>query len=164
MALCNTNFLQPSGFTVSIDRENYPTVEYFSKAVTLPSVDVNAADIGIRRAVMPSAGDTVTFGTLDFDVAVDEDLNAYNEMYQWMERLVNEKQITKKEAIESGSIATEADITVGILSSHNNVNRRFKFYNCVPISISGFEMNTEAGAETPLVFTTSFRFLQFELI
>lgn len=169
----NKNFLQPSGFSISISRENYPNLEYFAKTVSLPSVDVGPAETPVRRSVLPHAGDTITYGTLDMDIAVDEDLKSYEEIHLWMIALVNKNYVSQAQASESKRpgrdaseelTATDADIRISILSSHNNVNRKFLFNQCVPISIGGLELNTEAGADTPLTFPVSFRFTQYELI
>lgn len=171
----NKNFLQPSGFAISISRENYPNLEYFAKSVSLPSVDVSSADMPVRRSVLPNAGDTIIYGSLDMEVAVDEDLKSYEEMHVWMLNLVNKNYVSSFKSTQAtrdpddatnaaNLVPTEADIRISILSSHNNVNRYFKFFQCVPISIGGLELNTEAGAETPLTFPVSFRFTQYELL
>lgn len=156
----NQNFLQPSGFTVSISRENYPNLEYFAQTVSHPSIDIGEAIQQVRRAQIPYAGDVVTFGPLDITFLVDEDMQAYTEMYNWMERLVNVNQTPQG----GESIPTEADIILSILTSHNNVNKRFKYYNCVPTSVSGLEMDVQQGAESPLTFSVSFRCSTFELV
>ena len=32
----NKNYLQPTGFSVSIDRKNYPNLQYFAQSITHP--------------------------------------------------------------------------------------------------------------------------------
>jgi len=160
----NINYLQPSGFNVSISRENYPNLEYFAQAVSHPSIDVGAAEQSARRVRIPTAGDTVTFGPLDITFLLDEDMTSYEEMFNWMVRLVNQKQTNQEQAIAEAIPATEADIIVTVLSSHNNGLKQLKYYNCVPISLSGIELNAQQGAEIPLSFNVSFQCLQFELV
>lgn len=156
----NNNFLQPSGFTISISRENYPKLEFFAQAVSHPSVDVAATDMSVRRARIPYAGDTVQFGPLDITFLVDENMESYIEMFDWMRRLVNQNQTPVG---DDSNIPTEADIIVSVLTSHNNPNRRIKYYNCVPESVTGIELNTQSGAEIPLTFNVSFRCTAFEI-
>lgn len=160
----NINYLQPSGFSVSISRENYPNLEYFAQQISHPSIDVAETMQAARKIQIPTAGDTVTFGTLDVTFLLDEDMTSYTEMFDWMVRLVNENQTDQTAAIAAGTPSTEADIYVSILSSHNNVIKTIKYYNCVPTSVSNLELNAQLGAEIPLTFNVSFRCLQFELV
>lgn len=162
MTESNKNFLQPSGFSVLIDRQNYPNLQFFAKSISHPSVDLSPVEQPVRRARIPYAGDTVTFGALDITFLIDEDMETYIEMYNWMVRIVNENQRGQSEAIQDEAIPTEADIVVNVLTSHNNTNRIIKYMNCVPTSVSGMELSADASTE-PVVFNGTFSFKAFEI-
>lgn len=104
----------------------------------------------------------MTFGALDITFLIDEDMETYIEMYNWMVRIVNENQRGQSEAIQDEAIPTEADIVVNVLTSHNNTNRIIKYMNCVPTSVSGMELSADASTE-PVVFNGTFSFKAFEI-
>lgn len=160
----NKNYLQPTGFAVSIERNNYPNLQYFAQSVTHPGASVNPVELPVRRVVsMPLAGDKISYGELQVDFILDEDMEGYQEMQNWLERMVNEGNVTPIEALESGKIATFADITVSILTSHNNVNKRIRYLNAIPTNLGSIEMNASQN-QTYLIFTASFRFDHFEIV
>ena len=119
----NFNYLQPTSFKLVIDRRNYPNLEFFCQSITHPGMIINPVELGIPRlAGLPIPGESLTFNELSTNILLDENLNSYSEMYNWILRLINNN-------IGSGgrgSVATDrnaptyADITLSILSSHNN--------------------------------------------
>ncbi len=57
----NKNYLQPSGFSVSIERTNYPNLQYFAQSITHPGASVNPVELPGRRITsLPFAGDKIT--------------------------------------------------------------------------------------------------------
>lgn len=108
-------------------------------------------------------GDKITFGELQVDFILDEDMSSYIEMQNWLERMVNEGDVTQEQALKDGKVATYADITVSILTSHNNVNKRIRYINALPTNVGSIEMSTNQN-QTYLQFTSSFRFDYFEII
>lgn len=160
----NKNFLQPTGFSVSIEKKNYPNLQYFAQSITHPGSSVNPVELPVRRVTsMPLAGDKITYTELQVDFVLDEDMASYTEMQNWLERMVNEGNISPAQALADGTISTFADITVSILTSHNNVNKRIRYLNCIPTNIGSIEMNASQN-QTYLVFTASFRFDTFEIV
>ena len=57
-----------------------------------------------------------------------------------------------------------SDITVGILNSHNNVTKKFRYIDCVPTLLGDLNFESIGGAENFLTFPASFRFSYFEII
>jgi hypothetical protein len=160
----NKNYLQPTGFSISIERTNYPNLQFFAQSITHPGASVNVIELPVRRIQgIPLAGDKITFGELQVDFILDEDMEGYQEMQSWLERLVNEGDVTQEQALKDGKIATFADITVSILTSHNNVNKRIRYINALPTTIGSIEMNASQN-QTFIQFTSSFRFDYFEII
>ena len=49
-------------------------------------------------------------------------MTGYNEMFNWLQRLVNDGQVNPIK--RSGKFPTYADITLAILSSHNNTTQK----------------------------------------
>lgn len=161
----NKNFLQPTGFMVSIERSKYGNLEYFAQSVTHPGASVNITEMPVPRIrAIPYAGDTIDYGQLDVELILDEDMKAYREMQDWLERLVNEPNLTRREAENKGTAPTSADITVTILTSHNNTNLRIRYNDCIPTQLGQITLSSTGGSVSYITFATTFRFRDFEIV
>ena len=94
----NINYFQPTSFRVIIDRKHYGTFQFFVARVSHPAVSNSPAETAFPRVgSFPLPGDTMSYGELSMDVLLDEDFQTYTELYDWMLRLVNEKQIAQNQ-------------------------------------------------------------------
>jgi len=172
----NKNYLQPTGFKVIIDRENYPNLEFFAQSVDHPDVSVTAPNVPYSRIGSISLpGDTVDFSQLNIQFILDEDLKSYLELYNWFEDMVN-KDFVEPGARASGrltsatlgrrtaEVPTQADISVSILTSHNNQTKRIKYKGCSPTALSGLQLTSIASSVEYLTFNVSFVFNGFEFV
>ena len=158
----NVNYLQPTGFKILIDRTRYPNLEFFAQSVSHPSVNATPVELpGKRITTLPLAGDKLTFGSLDLTIIADENLSAYQEMFKWLQRLVNDGQVSHSE--RAGKIPTYADVTVAVLSSHNNTTVKLKYFDCIPTDLGAIEL-TPTGDANVVTFPITFRFSRFEII
>ena len=150
----NKNFLQPTGFRVVIEREQYANLEFFSQSVTHPGSTVNAVELGIPRIQgMPLSGDTINYGDLTLNLILDEDLSAYREMQKWLEECVYEKGET-----------VNHDVMVIILNSHNNSCGKIRYKNAIPTQLGAVELTSTVGDVAYISFDVTFRFTEFEFI
>ena len=159
----NINYLQPTAFKLVIDRKNYPNLEFFAQSVSHPSITITAAELPFRRANLHMAGDKLTFDELSATIIVDEDLNSYTEMYNWLRRLVEQNDVSAG-INQDDSIPTVADITLSVLTSHNNGNKRFVYIDCVPTSLGNINFEATVGDVQYLTFSVSFRYSYFKII
>jgi len=163
----NINLFQPTGFRVSIDRQNFANLQFFVQTVTHPGANNQAVETAFQRVQgVPMPGNTMTYGELSFEVLLDEDFVAYTEMYNWMLRLVNEEQVKKRDDF-SGQTATAptfADIHVTALTSHNNQNVKFKYFDCVPVNIGDIRFEANNQSVEYYTFNASFRFSHFDIV
>mgnify|MGYP000633813144 FL=1 len=159
----NLNYLQPTGFKVVIDRTKYPNMEYFVQSVSHPGATLAPVELPVRRITsVPLAGDKMTFSEVNFTIILDENMTSYTEMFDWMSRIVNDGQVS---SLDRGSkVPTYADITLHVLSSHNNTVKKIKYNDCVPTALGNIEFTSTSGDVTYLTFDCSFRFSQFAII
>lgn len=161
--LNNINFLQPTSFRLTIDRKNFPNLEFFAQTVLHPNLTLNAVEVPYRRiSSIPFTGDKLTYAELTAMIIVDENLNSYTEMYNWMNRLVetNEKPATERSANLPPSYS---DITLSILSSHNNTVRKIRYKDCLPTNLGDMTLESTLSDNTFITFPATFRFSTFEL-
>jgi len=165
MTVSNTNFFQPTGFRLVIDRENYPNLEFFVNSVMHPSVSSMSADNPSFRRVqsVPMPGDKLEFSEVTFDLMLDEEFAAYNEVYNWMQRIVEKKYTTQTQAT-TALPSSEADITLLMLNSNNNQEKKFVYRNAFPTNLGDLSMAANQGGAEPIFFPVSFRYTYFEVV
>lgn len=157
----NKNYLQPTGFKFVIDRRNYPNLEFFAQSVTHPDASVAPLDVSFKNiSAIPLAGDKISYGDLSLEVILDEDMESYKEFHRWLERIVNEGNIDETNDTQ---VATTADITLLVMSSHNNKNVQIKYNDCVPTNIGTVQLASNTGDVTYATFSVTFRFTTFEI-
>jgi len=157
----NKNYLQPTGFKFIINRQNYTNLEFFAQSVTHPGATVAPLEMPLSRIQsMPLAGDKINYGEMQLDILLDENMESYIEMQNWLERIVNDGQVNSESTTK---VPTYADITLMILTSHNNNNVQIRYNDCLPTNVGSIQLSANATDVTYPTFTTSFRFSSFEI-
>ena len=150
MTTSNKNFLSPVGFQFSIDKDKFSNVEYFCTAVSLPDMTIPESPEPHRGANVAFAGDRLDFGDLTITFNVTENMENYLEMYDWMHRVVNEKEDQSEDA------------ELLVLNSHSNVVKKIHFSNVFPIALSELAFNTQEAEVEYLQCTATFAYTSFE--
>ena len=161
--LNNITLLQPTNFSLTIDRKTFPNLQFFCQTVLHPALNVNPVEVPFKKvSSVPFAGDKLNFTELTVIILVDEEMNAYTEMYNWMQRIVQTQNKTPLERID-GVPPTVCVVTLMILSSANNTTRKIKYIDCVPVGLGNMVMEATTGDTTQITFPATFRFSYFEL-
>ena len=162
----NLNYLQPTSYKLTIDRENYPNLEYFAQSVTHPGMIMNPVEMPYKQlSGIPFTGAKLTYNELSANLILDENLSSYDEMYNWMRRLLTQEEIPAiKRNFKTKVVPTYSDIVVSILSSHNNKTKQIKYIDCIPIALGDITFESTATGTEFVTFTISFRFSYFDLI
>jgi len=147
----NFNFLSPTGFKLVINRNRFANLEYFVTSVTLPSLSLGTIDIAKNQHRGHMQGD-VTIDELSVRVAVDEDLEVYKEVFEWI--------IENRDSLNPLTY----DATLIILTSHNNANKSIKFKNIFPTSVGSLEFSTQSSDIEYLQADIGFRYDEFEFV
>lgn len=160
----NINYLQPTGFKLVLDRENYPNLEFFAQSVMHPEMMLNPSEMPFRKiARVAIAGGTIDYGELSVNIIIDEDMKAYIEMHDWMRRLVDNNLKGPLDRDDT-TVPSTCDITLSVLNSNNNVVKQIRYLEAVPSVLGSISFEaTSAGVEF-LTCQMSFRFSIFELV
>ena len=163
----NFNYLQPTNFKAVIDRQNYPNLEFFVQDFTHPGVIMNPVEMNYKKiASVPFIGDKLTYTELLINIILDEDMKSYTEMHNWMRRVLDQDMTTPIDRFKAKTEKppAESDITLSILSSHNNPIKRIQYVNCIPIALTDIQFASTQGGEAFITFGASFRFTYFNLL
>ena len=159
----NFNYLQPTSFKLTLDRKNYPNLEFFCQSFVHPGMIMNSVEVPYKKiSGVPFIGDKLTFNELQANILLDEDMKSYDEMYSWMRRILDQNAVPTYQV--QTIPATSADITLTILSSHNNLTRQVRYIDCIPTALTDIQFESTAGGESFITFGASFRFTYFELV
>ena len=61
-----------------------PTVEFFIQTANIPGITLGDTSLDTPLKDIPMPGDKVTYQSLDVSFLVDENLNNYKEIHDWM--------------------------------------------------------------------------------
>jgi len=152
----NKNFLVPTRFKIIIDRTRYSNVEYTITSVSLPDINVSSASYSTASARIGMPGDKIDYSPLSLTFIIDETLENYREIYEWMLGLV--------EINDSTNDGKTRDIRLLIYSSKENPLMEFQFVDAYPTSLSGVEFDSSDQSSAYLKATVTFDYSYFKLI
>lgn len=157
----STNFLQPTGFKVVIHRKRFKNLEFFAQSVMHPDLSVAPSVAPFRGTNAQLPGDKLEYGTLTVEAIMDENMNVYKEMHSWvMANVESNYKPTSKYQDEDRSIY---DITVMILSSHNNTIDRIRYKSAFPINIGTVTFQSTADTVQYITFPITFAYTTFTI-
>ena len=160
----NVNYLQPTGFKLSINRKYFPNLEYFAQSVMHPDTQISAIELPYKRiGSIPFTGDKLVYGEMTAMIIMDEELSAYREMYDWLKSFIEAPDVKPSQAENGAKGPSEADITVSILTSHNNVAKKIIYRSAIPTLLGDIAFEAASGDVSYITFPISFRFAYFDI-
>lgn len=156
----NINFLSPLGFRFKLARA--PNLNFFVTDINLPTISLGSITIPTPFKFIDIANNKLDYGDLQLTFMLDENLDSYFEIYNWLvaigfpDNFDQYKRI--KEAPRGSKDTTVSDATLTILTSDMVPNIEVQFEDLFPTSIS--EINF-AVADTDVNYvrmTASFKY------
>ena len=170
----NRNFLSVVGFKFLLNR--CPKVDFYCNTANIPQVTLGTATQSTYLKDIPVPGDKLQYGDLNITFMVDEDMENYLQLYQWITSLgfpeslsqFNELKETDRllpdEPISGDFFNERSDATLMILNSDFNPSVKIKFKDVFPVSLSAVPFNVTAEAQQYYTATASFRYTIFDVI
>lgn len=146
------NLLQSNGFQFSIAK--YPEVSYFCQEANIPDISLPSAEVMTPLSSMPFPGDKLVFGDLTIQFLIDENMNNYKVIHDWMvslgfPKLHNQYSSFVNKNINSlntaPSVAAFSDATLIVL---NSVNMPVRTVHYIDITPTGLQTITLRSTET----------------
>ena len=172
----NLSYLAPTQFELLIKK--LPNTKYFSTGVNVPSVSVaevqQPTNLG-RNVLIP--GDKINFGEITVTFIVDENMENWTELYQWMSQITSSTDPEKYRSLVGAARradlpydgsgdpdAVYSDMTIVVTTAANNPNRYIRIEGAFPTSLGEITMDTTvAGGLSYVTCTASFQFTTFEI-
>ena len=178
------DYADPTKFKFSITK--LPKVEFFTTAANLPGINLGESIFPTPFKQVPVMGDDLTFDNLEITFLVDEKLENYRELHQWLVGIGFPKARTqfssfKKEesstfptptgvtgdsrntGTPSGVQAMFGDATLTVMTSKNNPVMEVRFSDLYPVAFSGLAFNQQETDVTYLTATATFTYKLYEM-
>lgn len=168
----NRNFLSPVGFKFSLAKA--PKVDFYSNFANIPGIKLGTAIYNRYGKNIPIPGDKMEFEDLTLRFLVDENLENYLEIWNWMTGLGFPESLEQYKELKDSSNLSNYDIkqnlyeisdgTLQILSSNYTPNANIIFSDLFPVSLSS--LNFDATSEDVTYFTAevSFNYTYFRIV
>jgi hypothetical protein len=163
-SITNRNFLSPLNFKFQLKRA--PHINFFIQTVNIPGLSLQEIDVNNPLIRVPYAGDHLMYDELDISFRVDEDLQNYMEIHQWIralgKRSYEEFKTIKNQPPYSGN-GQYSDIILTILKSNKNPNYSIVFQDAFPILLTGIIFNTTMEDVSYLEASAKFRYTTYDI-
>ena len=165
-----------------------PTVEFFCQTANIPGISIGSASMPTGLKDIPIPGEKVSYQDLSISFLVDENLNNYKEIHDWIIALgfpQNHTQFADLQAAgadrypgsTSGAIVPEtniavplaeggtySDATLTVLNSKNIAVTEIRFHNIFPTSLGSLSYDVQASDVNYLQSTVDFSYMYYEII
>ena len=161
-----------------------PKTTWFCTAANVPGITLGEASYPTPMADMFITGDKLTFDTLNITFMVDEELQNYRELWDWLVGIGAPKKHSQwRTILDSGDGAVRtfgtpdtdtrtkttteesnlySDSTLIVYNSKNTPKVNVHFKNMFPTSLSALEYSQELTDVEYFKATASFRYLYYE--
>ena len=157
----NLNQLNVVSFDVSFSRMT--AVQYFCQRISLPTVVLGETNEPSPFMNLPLEGDTLTYESLTLSFIVDEDLQNYIEVYNWLTALGFPREYSQFAALQEPSAVSKllskySDLTISLYTNKSNPNYRIRFTDCFPTSLSSIQFDSTPTGMDPIIVDATFNF------
>jgi hypothetical protein len=153
----NKNMLSGLGFTFNLKR--LPGVNFFASQVNVPGIVGNAVMQASPFKPIVRAYDKLEYNELSVTFKVDEDMQNYLEIFDWMVGVGFPTSFEERRMLESNQgNGLFSDGQVVIQTSKRNTNLELNFVDLLPVSLTDLQLDARAQDVDYLEATVSFRY------
>ena len=165
-----------------------PQVEFFCQKANIPAIRLGLADQKTPLKDIPIPGDKITFSDLQISFLVDENLNNYKEIHDWILGLgfpdahqqfidLQASSSDRFPGSASGSSPREtvpaistaeggiySDATLTVLNSKNIPKTEIRFYNVFPHTLGALDYDIQGADIDYLTADVDFSYMYYEIV
>ena len=165
-----------------------PNVEFFVQTANIPGISLGSTTLETPLKDIAGVGDKVTYQSLDVTFLVDENLNNYKEIHDWITGLgfpQDHKQFktllgtsadrfpgttssttatgtSMPQPLDEGGIYSDATLTV--LNNKNIAKTEIRFQNVFPVTLGGLSYDIKANDVDYLTVQASFNYMYYDIV
>ena len=163
----NRNFLSGIGFKFNIGR--FPKVDFFCNTARIPEITLSTATQSSYLKDIDVPETKLSFGDLTIQFLVDENLENYRIVHDWMyglgfpETAQQFKDVTTDQDGVRDMNEQFADGTLRILNSNFNEVAKVKFLDMFPVSLSSLDFDATQTDVNYFTAQASFKYTVYQL-
>lgn len=163
------NPLSPNGFQFSVQK--LPDITFFCQQVNLPGIILGEPVFATPFSTQPVPGDTLQYEPLNLQFLVDENMQNYRILYNWIVALgfpeSYDQYITHNNSDNTayGELAKNySDATLQILDSNNQPVQTIQFYDVFPTNIGSISLASTNDNVNYVVGDVTFKFGWYKIL
>ena len=149
----NLNQLNVVSFETNFLR--MPSVSYFCQRVNIPGITLSNTIQSTPFANIPIEGDILEFEDLTIGFIVDEDMQNYLELYNWLQSLGFPEGYSQ---YDNETSAIKSDVNILIQTNKSNPNYNIVFKDVFPVSLGAIAFDTNDTTLDPIVIDAGFKY------
>ena len=168
----NPNILHPNKFQLNFSR--LPNMQYFCQSVSVPGISLSEVPRNTPFVDIYAPGEKAIYDLLNVTFIVDEDLKAWKEIHDWIRAMTFPTDFKEYQQLGSlnkaatnrtalGLAPQYSDCTLTLLSSANNPNYKFTFYEVFPTTLSTFVVSTSDTPDSVITADATFRYSYYNI-
>jgi len=168
----NRNFLSSLGFKFTLNRA--PKVAFFSNTANIPAITLGVAMQPSYTTDIPVPGDKMDFEDFTLRFLVDENLENYMEIQNWMRGLGFPESLqqiydwqTTNEVFEQPSnsqMNLYSDGTLLVLNSNQNFNFNVIFRSMFPYQLSTLQFDATNPDNEYFTAEVTFKYMMYNIV
>ena len=177
------DYLSPTQFRFGIHQ--LPKVQFFTTSVNIPGINMGEALFPTPFKDIPIMGDKLTYENLEISFIVDEFLENYQSLHEWLTAIgfpKNRQQFsdfksntsntpgskvnpsTDRIGAPSPANALFSDVYLMVLSNKNNPIIQIDFHNAYPVALGPIQFTNDATDVSNIIATATFSYQIYEFI
>ncbi len=185
----NLDYLSPTQFKFNIHQ--LPKVEFFCTAANVPAINLGEAIFPTPYKQIPVMGDTLTYDNLSISFIVDENLENYIELHEWLtaigfpkdrEQFTTFRSATADLPVITQGVSDDRGLTTGssqlstsargmfgdailtILTNKNNPVVEVRFQDLFPVALGALDFTQVATDVEYISVTADFSYKIYEIV
>ena len=150
----NINQLNVVSFATNFLR--MPGVNYFCQRVNIPGISLANTIQSTPFANIPIEGDVLEFEDLSLAFVVDEDMQNYLELYNWLHALGFPERYAQYDNQAGKDI--KSDVNIIIHTNKSNPNYSIVFKDVFPVSLGVLNFDTNNTDLEPIIVDANFKY------
>ncbi len=144
----NKSFLSNNKYQFVIDR--LPNVVFFLQSVNIPNITLGTVVTPNPYVQLQTPSNQLIFESLTLNYIVDENMESWFEIYNWMMNLGNPESTNKIGSLTRtpgarNSITSDASLL--IKTNSNNSNIKITFFDIFPTDLGGIQLTSTEGQD-----------------
>ena len=166
--IANRNFLAPVGFKFSLSK--FPKVTFFSNTARIPDITLGTAIQSTYLKDIDIPGEKLTYGELNVRFLVDENLENYMKIHNWLTGLgfpESGQEFINKTTNEDGIKDLKEQFSDGslhILNSNFKDTAVVKFKDLFPIYLTSLEFDATESDINYFTADVTFKYTIYDIL